>query len=112
MRTSEERVQELHHRMDAMEKTRNRRKDQFINAAAYAVGLVISVLMAFVISGTPMHSPGELAGSAAASMFADHAAFGYIVVALLAFCLGALVTLLCFRIKLHRKEDQENDRRL
>ena len=64
--------------------------------------------MALVIASLPIQSPGTITGSAAASIFADHASLGYVVVALLAFCLGALVTVFCFRIKKHWKENQDD----
>lgn len=110
MRTSEERVQELHRRMNAMEKAKSRRRYQLMCAAACTTCLVITFAMALVIASLPIQSPGEITGSAAASIFAEHASLGYVVVALLAFCLGALVTVFCFRMKKHMKENQDNDR--
>ena len=112
MRTSEERVQELHRRMNAMEKARNRRRYQMICAAACTACLAITVVMALVIAHLPIQSPIEGTGGAAASIFADHADLGYVVVALLAFCLGALVTVFCFRMKKHMKEREKDDRTL
>ncbi|MBR2188397.1 MAG: DUF4179 domain-containing protein [Eubacterium sp.] len=91
MRTSEERVQELHRRMNAMEKAKNRRRYQLMCAAACTTCLAITIAMALVIASLPIQSPGEITGNAAASIFADHASLGYVVVALLAFCLGVLV---------------------
>ena len=110
MRTSEERVQELHRRMNAMEKAKSRRRYQLMCAAACTACLAITIAMALVIASLPIQSPGEITGSAAASIFADQASLGYVVVALLAFCLGALVTVFCFRIKKHMKENQDDDR--
>ena len=110
MRTSEERVQELHRRMNAMEKAKSRHRVQLMCAGACTACLAIPIAMALVIASLPIQSPGEIIGSAAASIFADHASLGYIVVALLAFCLGALVTVFCFRMKKHMKENQDDDR--
>ena len=110
MRTSEERVRELHRRMEAMEKAKSRRRVQLICAAACSTCVVITVAITLVIASLPVHSPGAIAGSAAASIFADHASLGFVVVALLAFCLGALVTIFCFRMKRHMQENQDNDR--
>ena len=112
MRTSEERVQELHRRMNAMEKARNYRRYRFICAAACTACLTITVVMALVIAQLPIQAPGEAVGSATASIFLNHAALGYVVVALLAFCLGVLVTLFCFRMKKHMKEKENDDRTL
>ena len=110
MRTSEERVRELHRRMAAMEREKRRRRVQLLCAAACTACLAVTVAMALVIASLPVRSPGELAGSAAASIFADHASLGYVAVALLAFCLGAMVTVFCFRMKNHRKENRDDDR--
>ncbi len=110
MRTSEERVQELHRRMNAMEKAKGRRRYQLMCAAACTACLAITIAMALIIASLPLQSPGEITGSATASIFAGHASLGYIVVDLMAFCLGALVTVFCFRMKKHMKESQDNDR--
>ncbi len=40
--------------------------------------------------------------------FAKHTVLGYMAVALLAFALGVLITLFCFRIRKHR-EEKKND---
>ena len=108
MRTSEERVQELHRRMEAMEKAKSRRRYQVVCAAACMACLAITIAMALVVASLPIQSPGTTTGGAAASIFADHASLGYVVVALLAFCLGALVTVFCFRMKKHLKENQDD----
>ena len=110
MRTSEERVQELHRRMEAKEKAKGRRRVQLMCAAACTACLAVTVAMALTIASLPVRSPGAINGSAAASIFADHASLGYVVVALLAFCLGALVTVFCFRVKKHMKENRDDDR--
>ena len=112
MRTSEERVQELHRRMRAMEDARNRHRYRLVCAAACSASLAISIVMAVVIANLPIQAPGEGMGGAAASIFVNHAALGYVVVALLAFCLGTLVTIFCFRIKKHMKEKGNDDRTL
>ena len=110
MRTSEERVRELHRRMEAMEKAKSRRRVRLMCAAACTACLALTVAMALVIASLPIRSAGMIAGSAAASIFADHAALGYVAVALTAFCLGALVTVFCFRMKKHMKENHYDDR--
>ena len=112
MLTSEERVRELHRRMNAFEKSENRRRYRIIRVAAGAACLVITVVMALVFAQLPNQAPGEGLGGAAASIFAVHAALGYVVVALLAFCLGALVTAFCFRMKKHMKENESDDRKI
>lgn len=110
MRTSEERIHELHDRMNTLTETKNRRRFTMVSAAAFTVCLAITVAMALMIARLPVRTPGDIGESAAASIFAEHEALGYVVIALLAFCLGALVTILCFRIKKHMEEKQTDDR--
>ncbi len=45
---------------------------------------------------------------AAASMFGGSAAAGYIIIGLLAFALGVLVTVLCFKLKLFYRSGGES----
>ena len=108
MRTSEERVQELHRRMNVMEKAKSRRRVRLMCTAVCAASLVVTVAMALIVASLPIQSTGEITGSAAASIFTDHASLGYVVIALLAFCLGVLVTVFCVRMKKHLKEGQDD----
>ena len=111
MRTSEERVRELHHRMRDMEKTRNRRRYRMACAAACTACLAITVLMALVISRIPVHTTDAVAGGITASIFTDHASLGYVLVAAVALCLGVLVTVFCFRLKRHMDDKEKSDDR-
>ena len=111
MRTSEERVEELHRRMDQMKRERAHRRYILLCAASCAACLAITVILALVIAGTPFRSPGTESAAISASMFTDHSALGYVAAALPAFCLGALVTVFCFRIRKHM-EDKDDDRTL
>ncbi len=43
--------------------------------------------------------------------FEERAILGYVVVALVALCLGVLVTLFCFRLKRHMEEEGKRDDR-
>lgn len=110
MRTSEQRVEELHRRMDNLKKERSSRRYKLQCAAAFAACLAITVAMALIIAGTPFQSPAAGSDSISASIFANNTALGYVVVALLAFCLGALVTVFCFRLRKHREENRDVDR--
>lgn len=108
MRTSEERVQELHRRMNAMEKAKSRRRVRLMCTAVCTASLAVTIAMALIVASLPIQSTGMITGSATASIFADHVSLGYVVIALLAFCLGVLVTVFCFRMKNHRKENQDD----
>ena len=108
MRTSEERIQELHDRMNSLKETKTRRNDLLKSAAAFAVCLAITVALALVIARVPVLDPGDIGESAAASIFAEHSALGYVVIAILAFCLGALVTIFCYRLRKHKEENRDD----
>ena len=99
MRTSEERVQELHRRMDDMKKEKERRVFRIEAAAAGVLSLAAVIVMALLISRMPMIGPEAQEAGAAGSIFANNVSLGYIVVALLAFFLGTVVTVFCVRIK-------------
>ena len=111
MRTSEERVRELHRRMDAMEQQKDRRGYLIRCTAMTAACLAVAVVFALMIAHAPIQVPDMETGGAAASIFTGNEVLGYIVVALLAFLLGALVTVFCFRLKRHReKPDAEKSK--
>ena len=63
------------------------------------------IALALVVANTPVQSQTAGAAGFAASMLAGHAALGAIVVAILAFCLGVLVTVFCFRLRRQREEE-------
>ena len=112
MRTSEERVEELHHRMNTIKQTRAHRRYMMTCAAAAFVCLVIVISVALIVSRLPVQSETALAGSMSASIFAGHEALGYVIVAIVSLCLGVLVTVLCFRLKRRMdSEEKQNDRR-
>ena len=112
MRTSEERVRELHSRMDKRAEMKDRRSFMVKTAVIFAVCFALMIGMALVIARLPIQSPGASPESATASIFAEHEALGYVVIAVLAFCLGALATILCFRMKKHMEEKRDDDRNL
>ncbi len=99
MRTSEERVRELHRRMDKMERSAVNRRYLAICAAVCTACFAIAVTAAVWVSGLMIQPAVQAGGSVAASILADNAALGYVVIALLAFALGAAVTVFCYRLK-------------
>lgn len=111
MRMNEERVAELHQRMRARERMKERRRCRALGAGAAAAGIALVVAFAAMISQTPVQAPVAASGGVAASIFAENAALGCVVVGLLAFCLGALVTALCFRLKNHAEDGEDDDDR-
>ena len=109
MRTSEERVQEMHRRMGALETAKTRRY-RLVSAVSCAACFALTIGLALVMSRLHTETPGGVPGSAAASIFTGREALGYVVIAILAFCLGALVTILCFRVRKHTEENRNDDR--
>ena len=104
MRTSEERVAEMHRRMDEMKRAKARRRHLLNGAAACAVCLAAAVPLALGMSRIPLRAREMPVGEAAASIFAGDSASGIIVTALTAFVLGVLVTVFCFRLRGHMEE--------
>ena len=112
MRTPEERVEELHRRMDALKRAKARRKYMAACATACAACLVLAVALALAVSQLPVKNTGAVNGGVTASAFADHAAPSYVLVAVVALCLGVLATAFCFRLKRRMDEEKRDDRKL
>ncbi len=110
MRTSEERVKELHRRMQSRRQEKLRRRFSLIAAASGAAGLAAALIFAVGLSRLSVEIPQQTILGAAGSIFADHEALGYVVVALMAFCLGAAVTVLCYRLQKRMTEEHGDDR--
>ena len=111
MRTSEELVEELHQRMKTRRQRIARRKYRAISSAAAVACLALAVFVAVAVSHNPAGTPEAIVGSVSASIFAAHAALGYVVVSLVAFCLGVLVTVFCVRLRKHMEEEVRDDDR-
>lgn len=109
MRTPEERVEELHRRMDTLKRAKARRKYMAACASACAACLILAVALALAVSRMPVKNTDAVNGGVTASVFADHAALGYILVAVVALCLGVLVTVFCFRLKRRLNEKEKRD---
>ena len=110
MRTSEERVAELHCRMDALKRARSRRKYRLTCTVAYAACLAVTVLLGLGMSRLLVQKADIVPVGVSGSIFVDHSSLGYVVIALIALCLGILVTVFCFQIKKHMdEEDKRND---
>lgn len=111
MRTSDERVAELHKRMDTLKKDRDDRNFRVWSAVAVAAAFALTIGLAVLIAKLPFKMPETEMDGAAASIFAENEALGIIVAAILAFTLGAMVTVFCFRLKKHQEEKQNDDSR-
>lgn len=99
----------MHRRMGTL-KTAKIRRYRRISAVSCAACFALTVGLALVMSRLHTETPGGVPGSAAASIFTGREALGYVVIAILAFCLGALVTILCFRVRKYTEENRNDDR--
>ena len=109
MRTSEERVAELHKRMERMRRTKSQHRYRAVCIALCAACMIVTVGFSILISQAPLQSPTQAGSGATASIFAENPVLGYIVVALVALLLGISVTVFCFRLKQHMAEKENYD---
>ena len=109
MRTSEERIEELHRRTAFLRQAKLRRKYRLLGGLAVCICLVLSVLFAAVVAHAPASTIGTISTGATASIFTDHGALGFVMVAVVAFCLGALVTILCYHMKKRVADGDKQD---
>lgn len=102
MRTEEERIAALHARMNARRRKREQRKTAGLSAAC--VGLTVC-LTALIFHGNCTHFSGA-EGLYTGSMMLFGDAGAYVLTAVLAFMMGAAVTVLIIRRRDIRKADR------
>ena len=100
MRTNEDRIAAMHLRAAEIDLNNRKRRTDIISAVSFAVCF-------FVVIGLALKMP-ELAGSTlentvmegmSASIFSGSGPISYIFVSIIAFMLGAAVTVFCYRLK-------------
>ena len=111
MRSHEERVAETKRRITKIEREKRLRRNTITMASAVAACLALLIGAALAMPGIAANiQTGDYVGfETAASMYGGSAALGYIVIGLLAFLLGACVTVLCFRLRQMNREDGQNE---
>ena len=110
MRTSDQRVEELHLRMNERRRTKLRRT-RIVSVLILCLCLGVSTAFSVWVAGVPRRSGDTADNLSAASIISNNAVGGYAAVALLAFGLGVLATILCQRLKKRRDEEgRPNDR--
>ena len=111
MRSHEERVAETKRRIAQIEREKRRRRDTITIASAVAACLALLIGASLAMPGIATRiQTGDYSGfETAASIFHGGAALGYIVIGLLAFLLGVCVTVLCFRLRQMKREDDQNN---
>ena len=111
MRTNEERIAAMHKRAAELEKEKRQRTAAIIQAVSVAACFAAVIMLAFLMPGFSQTFISENSqGSMSASIFSESRVLGYIVIGILAFLLGAAVTIFCFRLKSWQKDkDPEDD---
>ena len=107
MRISEERISELHRKMDRAKRAQWYRR---ICGMACAGCFAAALTVALWVSSVPGHFSESAPESAAASVFSGQVA-GSLLIVLVAFCLGVVVTVLCFRLRRNMEEEHDDRKR-
>ena len=110
MRSHEERVAETKRRIAKIEREKRLRRNKITMASAVAACLALLIGASLAMPGIAANiQTGDYSGfETAASMYGGSAALGYIVIGLLAF-FGVCVTVLCFRLRQMKREDDQNN---
>ncbi len=109
MRTNEERIAAMHQRAGELEREARTRKARIYGAAGLTASLAAVILLAVLIPGLIQSiSTDTISNTMMASIFTSSTSLGYIIVAILAFLLGAAVTIFCFRLRKWKDEERED----
>ena len=105
MRTTEERIGQLHKRADLLEKRRNRNALTALGGLSF--GLCVCLIVAItVLNGTSHRTiSGQFAG---ASLLGDQIG-GYVLVAVLSFTAAMIITVICMRRRGSTKGTEEQE---
>ncbi len=109
MRSNEERVAAVKQRVAQIERQKRQRKKRIAALSAAAVCLIIIIGLSFAMPGLSekLITWDNTGYETAASIFSGSAVAGYIIIGILVFALGVCVTVLCFRLKVFQKKDEE-----
>ena len=108
MLKNEERIAEIKRRIAKKEQQQRMWRRRIVSAVCIAACFAVIVGVSFAMPGiVGQIEPGTSSGfETAATILGGSTALGYMVIGLLAFILGACVTILCFRIRQLNKEEQ------
>ena len=104
MRTPEERVLAVHARMDALRRARERRKTGILGMGS----ALLALCLLLVIGAAGALHPGGTAGLYSGAVMLFENAGGYVLVAVLAFMAGVVITVALLR----RRFKEQNDKRM
>lgn len=103
--TNEERILSLHQKMNKRRVMKERRVNRALGAGSLALfGIVIAV-----ISREQVLYGGTSAGTYTGSTFVFQNAGSYVLLALAAFMLGVVITVLCIRMRKHNQEEGKEE---
>ena len=97
MRSNIERAEAVRRRAGELKRLRARRLSRIAAAGGSLASLAVIVALAFAMPAADFSAAIE--GAAGAGGIFASAAAGYIIVGVLAFALGAAVTVLCFKLR-------------
>ncbi len=108
MRTNEERIRAMHKRASVLFKEKRRMQARAIGTAAAALCLVCVILLAVFMPGlTGAYMSAAGPDTMAGSIFSGSPALGYLVIIIIAFLLGGVVTAFCFRLKKWQEQSRK-----
>ena len=110
MRTTDERMAELTRRIEKKDQNQARRRSRWLVMGSLAASLVLIVGLSFMMPGMVNRLSGrqyDYVGPAA-SVFTENGVLGFIIIGILAFALGAGVTVFCYKLR-NRNENGEGE---
>lgn len=113
MRSNEESVAAVKQRITEIEKQKKLRYGRMIAGAAVVVSLAIIIGISNLMPGiaNEIWQDGYHNTGTAATIFGGRVVVGYAIIVLIAFVLGACVTILCHRIHLFHQDGKEAEKK-
>ena len=106
---SEQRIEAMHRRAMEIEKNRRIVRARVAGAAAVCASVLLIIAAAFNIPQIINNGAGGETTEFTGSLFSNTPVLGIIVIGILAFVLGTLVTILCFRLRSWIKDASPED---
>ncbi len=100
MLTEKEQITAMHERADRIIEQKKARRIQVITVVAFTVCLALIILAGTVMPGILGQARLSVQNSGmTASILTESSILGFVVIGIMAFILGVLVTILCYRLK-------------
>ncbi|MEG1887618.1 MAG: DUF4179 domain-containing protein [Oscillospiraceae bacterium] len=112
MRSIDERINAVKNRTSELQQKQKIRRNRIVALSSVAACLAIVVGMGVAMPGImkQMSSDKFAVMGDVGSVFSSGNAIGYVLIGIVAFCLGVCVTLFCVQLRKSSKEDHHNDR--